>query len=467
MDIFIAALDGAWTRKVSRGDEYVLEPKWSPDGTRLLWCQWPHYDMPWDELAVVVADAEGNGARVVAGGSRVTNNYPVWSPDGQRIAFISDREGDFGNLWVMNADGSGAERLVRESHQHASPAWSPDGRRIAYTRNDDGDVQVCIWENGQTRQLTSSPGVHDNVAWLDADHLVYAFSSPVLPADVYVHAADGSTRRPLTQSATGGVLGGDLIMPEHVQWTSRDGLEISGLLITPRGDRARRPSARRLDPRRAGRADDVQLACRRCSTWRSAAGSSCSRTTGAARGMAAPSWRNCTATGAAATSTITSPARRWSSGRGWRTRARSSRWAARAGGYSTLICMTKAPDFFRAGVCRYGIADLATFTDKTWIFERHYIAKLMGAPSRNSALYVDRSAIHFVQRCQRTAPDPARRGGHRLPPEPDEHDGGGAPQGGQGCRVLTPTPARATAGAKSPPSSTTPTAPTTSSSARC
>ena len=58
--------------------------------------------------------------------------------------------------------------------------------------------------------------------------------------------------------------------------------------------------------------------------------------------------------------------------------------------------MTKAPDFFRAGVCRFGIADLATFTDKTWIFERHYIAKLMGAPSRNSDLYVDRSAIHFV-----------------------------------------------------------------------
>ena len=149
VDIFIAALDGSWARKVSRGDEYVLEPKWSPDGTRLLWCQWPHYDMPWDELAIVVADAEGNDARVVAGGDRVTNNYPAWSPDGQRIAFISDRESDFGNLWVMNADGSGAERLVNESAQHGSPAWSPDGRRIAYTRNDDGDVQVWLWENGR------------------------------------------------------------------------------------------------------------------------------------------------------------------------------------------------------------------------------------------------------------------------------------------------------------------------------
>ena len=67
-----------------------------------------------------------------------------------------------------------------------------------------------------------------------------------------------------------------------------------------------------------------------------------------------------------------------------------------AGGYSTLICLTKAPDFFRAGVCRFGIADLATFTDTTWIFERHYIAKLMGAPGAHSDLYRDRSAINFV-----------------------------------------------------------------------
>ncbi len=395
VDIFIAAIDGSWTRKVSRGDDYVLEPKWSPDGKHLLWCAWPHYDMPWDELAIVVADAEGNDARVIAGGGRVTNNYPAWSPDGQRIAFIADREGDFGNLWVIGADGSGAERLVHESNQHGSPAWSPDGQRIAYTRNDDGDVQIWLWENGRTRQLTSQPGVHDTVSWLDAEHLVCAFSSPLVPSDIYVLTADGALRRPLTQSATGGVLGGNLIAPTHVEWESRDGLAMHGLLITPPetvpGDH---PLVVSIHGGPVGQTmcnwmPQVQYMAQR--GWI----------------VLQPNYRGSKGYGRAFMEKLYGD---WGGGDlddyitgaemvlkgGLANPRKVVAMGGSAGGYSTLICMTKAPDFFRAGVCRFGIADLATFTDKTWIFERHYIAKLMGAPSRNSDLYVDRSAIHFV-----------------------------------------------------------------------
>ena len=52
---------------------------------------------------------------------------PVWSPDGTRIAFRSERSGD-SEIWVMNADGSDEHKLS----MGLSPAWSPDGSRIAY-----------------------------------------------------------------------------------------------------------------------------------------------------------------------------------------------------------------------------------------------------------------------------------------------------------------------------------------------
>src|SRR4051794_37691229 len=147
VDVLVADIEGRWTRVISVGDEYVMQPRWSPDGRSLMYGQWPHYDMPWDERAIIVADVESGERRVIAGGGRVVNAEHTWSPDGRLIAFVSDREGDFTNLWTIEPDGSNAQRLVNEPNRHLSPAWSPDGKRIAYTRNEDGDCQIWCWED--------------------------------------------------------------------------------------------------------------------------------------------------------------------------------------------------------------------------------------------------------------------------------------------------------------------------------
>ena len=56
---------------------------------------------------------------------------PAWSPDGQKIAFSSERD-DALNIYVMNADGSDVARLTDNSTGGREPAWSPDGRKIAF-----------------------------------------------------------------------------------------------------------------------------------------------------------------------------------------------------------------------------------------------------------------------------------------------------------------------------------------------
>jgi Tol biopolymer transport system component len=63
---------------------------------------------------------------------------PAWSPDGQRIAFASDRDGDW-DVYIMNADGSGLRRMTANPSTDAQPVWLPDGQHIAF-RSDRGGV---------------------------------------------------------------------------------------------------------------------------------------------------------------------------------------------------------------------------------------------------------------------------------------------------------------------------------------
>ncbi|MFN8541883.1 MAG: S9 family peptidase [Thermomicrobiales bacterium] len=396
--IVVADIAGSWTRTISVGDEYVMQPRWSPDGNSLLYGQWPHYDMPWDERALVIANVETGERRIVAGGGCVVNGDGVWSPDGTQIAFVSDQDHEYANLWVMDADGGNARPLVREDNRHLSPAWSPDGRRIAYVRNDDGDCQLWCWEGGETRQITREPGHCSEPAWLDDHQLVYVHSSPLSPADLYVVDARNGVRRQLTRSATGGLLDVGMVMPEHVAWESRDGLPIHGLLFSPVDAR---PGEHPLVVSIHGGPVGQTLV-----DWR--AGGHIQYLVSRGYVVIAPNYRGSLGYGRSFMEKLYGD---WGGGdlddnitgaefaidRGLVNPRKVVAMGGSAGGYSTLICLTKAPDFFRAGVCRFGIADLSTFTDTTWVFERHYIAKLMGAPgTANSALYRDRSPITHV-----------------------------------------------------------------------
>jgi Tol biopolymer transport system component len=80
--------------------------------------------------------ADGSGVRKLT--SRGGNCRPDWSPDGRRIAYVSDAADRKGDIWTMDPDGGNPQRLTFDDTTYDyDPAWSPDGNWIVYHRTTD------------------------------------------------------------------------------------------------------------------------------------------------------------------------------------------------------------------------------------------------------------------------------------------------------------------------------------------
>ena len=93
---------------------------------------------------------------------------PSWSPDGQRIAFVSNREGKGDEVYVMDADGKNPHNLTNNPSYDGFSSWSPDGRRIAFTSNrgDEGyEIYVMDADGKNPRNLTNNPGINWTPDW--------------------------------------------------------------------------------------------------------------------------------------------------------------------------------------------------------------------------------------------------------------------------------------------------------------
>jgi Tol biopolymer transport system component len=159
----------------------VLSPAWSPDGRRIAFeggrgaCVLDyHYvggrNAGTGDVDIVVANVDGNGLLVVTDGPGV-DCAPVWSPDGRKIAFqrsLGHKEGDrvVGvdyDVYVVNTDGS-EERNLTDDALSVRPMWSPDGQEIAFWSGPDGAGGIYVMHgDGSDRRLVARN--HGLVAW--------------------------------------------------------------------------------------------------------------------------------------------------------------------------------------------------------------------------------------------------------------------------------------------------------------
>src|SRR6516162_11838349 len=101
-----------------------------------------------------------------------TPTDPQISPDGKKIVYVrrfADRATDkrYSNLWIINSDGTDHRALTTGNRGDSSPLWSPDGTRIAYLSDADGKTQIYIrWmDTGQTARITHLEDSPEAIAW--------------------------------------------------------------------------------------------------------------------------------------------------------------------------------------------------------------------------------------------------------------------------------------------------------------
>jgi Tol biopolymer transport system component len=180
------------------------EPAWSPDGKRIVYSA-----QQTSGSDIFLMDPDGTGRQRLTD-NKAIDGTPAWSPDGKQIAFFSDRDGNW-EIYVMNADGSNVRRLTHHPGQDHSPAWSPDGTRIAFVSERDGNEEIYVMnpDGANLRRLTRNKAEDWFPAWSpdgkriafssnrDGNHEIYVMPAPGPQAQVN---ADGSDQKRLTNN---------------------------------------------------------------------------------------------------------------------------------------------------------------------------------------------------------------------------------------------------------------------------
>jgi TolB protein len=192
-DIWIMNTDGSNQKQITSDSYWDWNPDLSPDGKKIAFIS--DRVSPWD---IWIMNVDGSNKTQLTT-DPAKDYYPDWSPDGNKIVFASKRTGNW-DIWIIDANGSNEVQLTSDAGTDWDPAWSPDGNKIVFTssRGGSSDIWVMDIDGSNKTQLTTDPNFEWDAAWSPDGNKIAFGTSKANDEDIWVMDSDGSNQTQLT-----------------------------------------------------------------------------------------------------------------------------------------------------------------------------------------------------------------------------------------------------------------------------
>ncbi len=191
--------DGSNPTRLTNNAGNDWDPAWSPDGSRIAFIS--DRDGTFD---IYVIGANGGNTIRINDNVGNSNSWSLaWSPDGSRVAYFhDDNNRGYGDIYTRRVDVNG--RVLVDRGNNWDPAWSPDGRRIAFVSGCDIAIRDATGDNW-TKIFNSSGCDHQfkptrSLVWSpNGRRIAFYFHGPGPNFDIYVVDTDGRNPTRLTE----------------------------------------------------------------------------------------------------------------------------------------------------------------------------------------------------------------------------------------------------------------------------
>lgn len=418
----IALVDTAgerFPRKLAYGTDFVMQPTWHPAGTHIAYVAWNHPQMPWNgtELRLIQLATDGSGMPyadhiVTLEGDPTTAIFqPQFSPDGRYLSYVSDVTG-WGQLYVYDLEAETHTQLTDTKAEHGTPAWVQGMRTYGWTHDSQS---ILYLENNRAffslMRFNVQAGTADPITGLEHyTHMeqitvspddtvsMIAASATIPPRIISLHPEQGE--RIHRRSETENLQANQLSAGQALVWQGDDGDDVHGLYYPPLMQDDMPDGMPPLlvyihggptSQRTATYYSEVQFFTTRGYAVLQVNHRGSTGYGKAYMDMHEGNWGVYDVTDSIA-------GVKHLAEKGLADSAKAVIMGGSAGGYTVLQSLIDYPNFYKAGICSYGVSNQFGLVMDTHKFEERYSNWLLGELPDAAEKYRDRSPIFHADK---------------------------------------------------------------------